>query len=322
MLNSFGYTTNRKEGRRVWTIEALKHTLSNLFYLGKVRCNGEWYPGKHEPLIDADCFERCQRVKALHRRRPRTYVAKYRTYLFAGILRCQGCGERMKADFSSGYRYYRCMAHKRGIDCPAPRSRLREDALENQVEQIIRRLRLPTAWQDRVIQLYSSKDEREKILREQKRLREKLRRLQSSFHEVEISQQEYRREKARTERKLASLYLPQQSRLGEITSLVESLAASWDHANAEERRDLIRLVFDGIYCDPADGRLAVVQPNPDFIVLFREAGIIQETEGLVWPSAFGNKKVGIGAPDWTRTSTPSRAQALNLPRIPIPPQGL
>jgi hypothetical protein len=30
----------------------------------------------------------------------------------------------------------------------------------------------------------------------------------------------------------------------------------------------------------------------------------------------------LNAPDWTRTSTPSRAQALNLPRIPIPPQGL
>ncbi len=29
-----------------------------------------------------------------------------------------------------------------------------------------------------------------------------------------------------------------------------------------------------------------------------------------------------GAPDWTRTSTPFRAQALNLPRMPIPPQGL
>jgi hypothetical protein len=34
------------------------------------------------------------------------------------------------------------------------------------------------------------------------------------------------------------------------------------------------------------------------------------------------KALLIHAPDWTRTSTPSRAQALNLPRIPIPPQGL
>jgi hypothetical protein len=85
---------------------------------------------------------------------------------------------------------------------------------------------------------------------------------------------------------------------------------------------MVRLIFDGIYCDPADSQLVVVQPNPDFIVLFREAGIIQETEGLVWPSELEDRKAGIYAPDWTRTSTPSRAQALNLPRIPIPPQGL
>jgi hypothetical protein len=28
------------------------------------------------------------------------------------------------------------------------------------------------------------------------------------------------------------------------------------------------------------------------------------------------------APDWIRTSTPGKAQALNLPRMPIPPPGL
>jgi hypothetical protein len=50
--------------------------------------------------------------------------------------------------------------------------------------------------------------------------------------------------------------------------------------------------------------------------------MLQEKEGLVWPSATCGEQVGISAPDWTRTSTPSRAQALNLPRIPIPPQGL
>jgi len=320
-LNSLGYTTNRKEGRRVWTVEALKHTLSNLFYVGKVRYRGEWYAGKHEPLIDEECFQRCQRVKRLHSSRPRTYVPKFRTYLFSGILHCQSCGERMKADFASGQGYYRCTARKRGIDCPAPQSRVREDALEKQVEHIIRRLKLPTAWQDRVIQLYSSNDERETILREQRRLREKLRRLKYSYHEVEISQNEYREEKARTERKLATLHLPEQTRLGELASLVETLAASWDRATREERRDMIRLIFDGIYCDPAEKRLVVLQPNPDFIVLFREAGIIQETEGLVWPPEFEDGKVGIHAPDWTRTSTPSRAQALNLPRIPFRHRG-
>jgi len=61
---------------------------------------------------------------------------------------------------------------------------------------------------------------------------------------------------------------------------------------------------------------------PEFLVLFRRAGITQERDGLVWPSNLEHEEARLGAPDWTRTSTPSRAQALNLLRIPIPPQGL
>lgn len=50
--------------------------------------------------------------------------------------------------------------------------------------------------------------------------------------------------------------------------------------------------------------------------------MLYEKEGPAWPSEVWEWQIGINAPDWTRTSTPLRAQALNLPRIPIPPQGL
>ena len=321
-LNSQGYTTNRKEGRRPWTKEALKHTLSNPFYVGKVRHKGKLYQGRHEPLVDDEVFERCQEVKRLHGRSPRTYVPKFRTYAFSGVLRCSGCGERMRADYGSGHKYYRCTSAGREIDCPAPRSRVREDSLEGQIGQVIRSLALPSSWQDRVIELYGAKDERDRILGEQKRLREKHRRLVASYHEVEISEEYYKAEKARTERELARLRLPDESRLEEIESLVQTLATSWDHATAEERRDMIRLMFDAVFCDPSAKRLVALQPKPDFVVLFRRAGMLQEKEGLVWPSDACEEQAGISAPDWTRTSTPLRAQALNLPRIPIPPQGL
>jgi site-specific DNA recombinase len=321
-LNSQGYTTNRKEGRRRWTKEALKHTLGNPFYIGKVRHKGKLNQGRHEPLVDRELFYLCQEVKRLHGRSPRTYVAKFRTYTFSGVLYCAGCGERMRADYATGHKYYRCASRGRGIDCPAPRSRVRGDGLERQMGHIIRSLRLPPTWQDRVAELYGAKDERDRILGEQKRLREKLRRLKTSYHEVEISEKQYRAEKARTERKLAGLRLPEESRLEEVASVVQTLAASWDCATAEERRDMVRLIFDAVYCDPSAKRLVALQPKPDFLVLFRGAGMLQEKEGLVWPSATCGEQVGISAPDWTRTSTPSRAQALNLPRIPIPPQGL
>ena len=318
-LNSLGHTTNRKQGRRLWTVEALKNTLSNLFYTGKVRYKGKLYPGKHQLLIDEETFERCQEVKRLHSRRPRTYVPKFRTYVFSGILHCQGCGERMKGDFSSGHKYYRCTSRKRAIDCPAPQRRVREDELEGQIAPVIERLRLPPAWQDRVVDLLSSRDEREKIMKEQKRLRGKLHRLKGSYHEVEISEAEYRREKIATERELASLHVPEETR--EVASLLETLATAWDHASAEERRDMMRLVFSRIYCDPADKRLVALQPRPDFMVMFRQTAIFQEKEGLFWPYVRKDEKAGIGAPDWTRTSTPLRAQALNLLCIPIPPRG-
>jgi hypothetical protein len=77
-----------------------------------------------------------------------------------------------------------------------------------------------------------------------------------------------------------------------------------------------------MYGDPGGKRPVALQPKLDLIVLFHGAEIIREKEGIVQPSKVEDEKAGIGAPDWTRTSTPSRAQALNLLRIPIPPQGL
>ena len=67
--------------------------------------------------------------------------------------------------------------------------------------------------------------------------------------------------------------MPEETRLGNVASLVETLAASCDDATAEERRDMIRLIPDRIYSDPAAKRLLTLQPKLDFIVMFREAGI-------------------------------------------------
>jgi len=57
------------------------------------------------------------------------------------------------------------------------------------------------------------------------------------------------------------------------------------------------------------------------MVIFRQVAILKEKEGLFWPYLRKDEKTTICAPDWTRTSTPLRAQALNLLCIPIPPRG-
>lgn len=115
---------------------------------------------------------------------------------------------------------------------------------------------------------------------------------------MEIPDKEYRTEKTRAQRKVASLHVPEETSLGNVASLVETLAASCDHPTAEERRDLIRLIFDQIYSDPAAKRLLTLQPKPDFIVMFRHAGITQERQGLEWPSNLEDQEAGIATPDW------------------------
>jgi len=124
---------------------------------------------------------------------------------------------------------------------------------------------------------------------------------------VEIPEKEYRTEKTRTQRKVASLHVPEQTRLGNVASLVETLAASCDDATAEERRDMIRVIFDGVYSDPAAKRLLTLQPKPDFIVMFRQAGITQERQGLEWPSNLEDQEAATGTPDWERRRCQWRA---------------
>jgi len=50
-LNSLGHTTNRKEGRWLWTVEALKNTLSNPFCTSKVRSPGCDFARKRGPFL-------------------------------------------------------------------------------------------------------------------------------------------------------------------------------------------------------------------------------------------------------------------------------
>lgn len=108
--------------------------------------------------------------------------------------------------------------------------------------------------------------------------------------------QAYGREKAATERELSCLCVGEQARLEEIACRLETLAASWDHAAPEGRREMIRMLFGVEYCEPGEQRFARLQPEPKLVVSFRQAGIPPEVGGLVWPSAPLHAEASISAP--------------------------
>ncbi len=121
-------------------ISTLYELLKNPFYCGVFeypRKSGNWYVGKHEPLITRELFE-AVRQKIVEETKPRK---RSNEFAFVGIMVCGDCGsgitafEKEKLIKGTGetklYRYYAC---GRGKDRHCKSLYVREDAL---IEQLI-----------------------------------------------------------------------------------------------------------------------------------------------------------------------------------------
>jgi site-specific DNA recombinase len=99
------------------TRKAIALLLRNRFYLAEVKYKGQWYPGRHEPLIEKELFDRVQRVMDSHsgagvRMRRLDHYLK-------GVFRCARCGSRMIYVIAKNeYEYFYCVGTKAGCDQP------------------------------------------------------------------------------------------------------------------------------------------------------------------------------------------------------------
>ena len=86
--------------------------LPSRIYLGEVQLNGEWFPGRHEPLITETEFAAAHRGFTAGKRRGRD--------LLSGHVRCGVCSRAMSITQNGQHmRQYKC-AH-RGTGCKVPR---------------------------------------------------------------------------------------------------------------------------------------------------------------------------------------------------------
>ncbi len=122
----------------------VQKTLSNPFYYGLIRYNGELYPAAHKPIISKRLFDECQAVMA---RRGRPQAKHNKSHLFGGLMKCS-CGCYITAEVQKGHTYYRC-TKKKGF-CPE-KGYLREEALVEQIKEIYKNLSLPDDWTDKML---------------------------------------------------------------------------------------------------------------------------------------------------------------------------
>lgn len=119
-----------------FTRSKLYALLQDRTYIGEIKYQGRWWPGKIPQLVDRALFDRVQ--ERLRRKGQRTK----RNLLFSGVLiRCGHCGSAITGEFKKGkYAYYRCANVNKQAD--HPRVRLTEANLDAQVRMMLESLRV------------------------------------------------------------------------------------------------------------------------------------------------------------------------------------
>lgn len=275
MMNAFDLPTRT---HRAWSKDSVRDFLQNEFYLGYVKYLGDLLPGQHEALISQELFDRCQEMRAKRNLAPRRYASSFKVYTLAGLLRCQHCGETLRAQSSREYRYYRDMSKTRGLDCPDSGLPVKAELVEEQIGVVLRQLRLPEDWQVQIQKAVLSGDERQKMLQRRAALESKLRRLGLGFVDGAVPEKQYTQERDAIQRELATLVIPEDAAIIDAGLYLETLRDLWDEATLEEQKEICNTMLEAVYYDLRQQRITRLAPKAAYVALFRGIPGLVESE--------------------------------------------
>ncbi len=143
-------------GDGVLSISNYQYLLKNPFYYGLIRYGGEFYEGKHEPIITKKLFDEVQEVMT-RKSKPKTDELK--PYAYRGLLHCGECGCFITTETQKGHNYLRCTKRK-GV---CSQKYVREEVITSQIQQELKKVSLSDAVADWLI----AEVEKEKIENDQ-----------------------------------------------------------------------------------------------------------------------------------------------------------
>ncbi len=293
-LNEAGYRTGSKRfGARLFTKDTVTAMLRNEFYAayapgddrGTVKYHEERFRGLHPAAFS---YEEWQSIRAMtesmFHASTRTERVK-RIYEFAGYLVCQHCGLPLRCDTGNTpdnrRAYYRDAAKARRLPCAAGGNRMvRVDTVHAQFGNLLRQLVLPESWRECLrreimAQTGSSPNTLETIEREKERLRLKKARTLKQHREGYLDDETFEGEMAAITLAFKKYETPEVDGI-DLEELIEAgehlpgMAALWDLATPEERREMVTLMLEpkGLIYDTESQRISALKPRPAFRALF------------------------------------------------------
>ncbi|MGA2230855.1 MAG: recombinase family protein [Tepidisphaeraceae bacterium] len=233
--------------------------LQDRAYIGEIHYQGQWYPGKHEPLVDRTTWDRVQVLLG-----GKSYRSHELTYA-GSLVRCAHCGNLVTGEQvtkkSSGklYVYYRCTMYNKNDH---PRTRVTEQQLDEQVLAVFKSIQQPEQVRDWFSQALRewSKGERgqsqvqtQNLQRELTQLRQQQDRLLNLRLLEEISTDTFAAKGTELRDRIANLTLQLEAadrdrgEQAEIAiksfELSQSLVEKWLVADYAAKRQLLEIVF-------------------------------------------------------------------------------
>lgn len=226
------------------------------------------FSGQHPALIDQDLYDRCQKVRHLMNNHPRRHPEyAQRLYLLSGILRCDHCKRKMRAQSGHGVRFYQDttrLQHDGQCDQPM----VNADEIERQVVELVLNFQLPADWREQALTWDLSPEEAQGVLQKREEIEQQMARLRQLYVLGDIDLGLYESEKTRLHTQLADLTNPHYSSIIAACSEVETLSARWGALTDLQKKDALRLTFAGVLIQ---GHIIVsVQPSQAVYPFFRQ----------------------------------------------------
>ncbi len=247
--------------------DAIQAFLTNAVYAGYVTYAGsdehgnrrrkpvEWFDGKHEALVSLELFRKVQTIRQNRYHRSTTLANPARIYPLTGVLYCATQHSPLRGISSNGgaSRYYvdrLCQQRLAKQEWHQPN--LRADWIEQQIQDLVTRIRLPAAWRERILAYLFHDEGLDEIEREKLALRERLRRAQELYRDGDTTREQFERVKSACLRDLQALAPAATPTGGEAAALLDNLPALWAALTCDEQKTLYRLIFSAIeVCDQA-----------------------------------------------------------------------
>ena len=162
-----------QNGRKV-ARSTLYRIFSDPFYYGSFeypKGSGDWYQGKHEPMITQVEYDRIQMILGRKGKpRPKTH-----SFAFTGLIRCGECGAMITAEEKNKiqkngnhhqYTYYHCTKRK-NPNCP--QKSITQKELEAQITAILNKIEIPSEFCEWALEVIKAEnkneaDDRNKII--------------------------------------------------------------------------------------------------------------------------------------------------------------